>query len=250
MPLLHPAQTLRLGDVRALAGFSSNVAVGELSSATRNAVNQAAANPNEPTPGNVTYAEGALVAASIGPGLAPIAGARVGVGSQSEAGLVYTGRAVRADIRHSFAISDTWALSIGAGGSATLYGRDEQSSIPNVDLGRLHGWGADVPVLVGYESDGDLYMIWMGARGGWEHVDVDDLTSEPGSTPLGTPPISLSATRFWGGGLVGAAVGFRHVHVAMELDASYATVSGEYNDTHARVEGVTLAPAAALWWLF
>ncbi len=33
------------GDVRALAGFSSNVAVGELSSATRNAVNQAAGNP-------------------------------------------------------------------------------------------------------------------------------------------------------------------------------------------------------------
>src|SRR5580698_9641741 len=137
MPLLHPAQTLRLGDVRALAGFSSNVAVGELSSATRNAVNQAAANPNEPTPGNVTYAEGALVAASIGPGLAPIAGARVGVGSQSEAGLVYTGRAVRADIRHSFELSDTWALSVGAGGSAALYGRDEQSSVPNVDLGRL-----------------------------------------------------------------------------------------------------------------
>jgi hypothetical protein len=175
LPLLHPAQTLRLGDVRALAGFSSNVAVGELASATRNAVNEAAGNPNAPTPGDVTYAQGALVAASIGPGLAPIAGARVGVGAQSEAGLVYTGRAVRADIRHSFELSDTWALSVGAGGSAALYGRDEQSSVPNVDLGRLHGWGADVPVLIGYESDGDLYMLWMGARGGWEHVDVHAL---------------------------------------------------------------------------
>jgi hypothetical protein len=250
LPLLHPAQTLRLGDVRALAGFSSNVAVGALSSATRNAVNEAAGNPNAPTPGDVTYAQGALVAASIGPGLAPIAGARVGIGSQSEAGLVYTGRAVRADIRHSFELSDTWAISVGAGGSAALYGRDEQSSVPNVDLGRLHGWGADVPVLIGYESDGDLYMLWMGARGGWEHVDVDDLTSEPGSGQLGTPPITLSATRFWGGGLVGAAVGFRHVHVAMELDVSYASVSGDYDDTHAHVAGLTLAPAAALWWLF
>ena len=48
LPLLHPAQTLRLGDVRALAGFSSNVAVGALSSATRNAVNEAAGNPNAP----------------------------------------------------------------------------------------------------------------------------------------------------------------------------------------------------------
>lgn len=250
MPLLHPAQTLRLGDVRALAGFSSNIAVGELASATRNAVNQAAANPGPPAPGNVTYAEGALVAASVGPGLAPIAGARVGIGAQSEAGLVYTGRAVRADIRRSFAFSDTWALSIGVGGSATLYGRNGESTVPDVDLGRLHGWGADVPVLVGYQSDGNLYMLWLGARGGWEHVDVSDLTSEPGSGQIGVPPISLSATRFWGGGLLGAAVGFRHLHVAMELDVSYASVTGEYDDTHARVEGVTLAPAAALWWLF
>jgi hypothetical protein len=250
LPLLHPAQTLRLGDVRALAGFSSNVAVGELASATRNAVNQAAGTSSGPPPGDVAYAQGALVAASIGPGLAPIVGARVGVGAQSEAGLVYTGRAVRADIRRSFELSDTLALSIGAGGSATLYGRSDQASIPNVDLGRLHGWGADVPILLGYKSDGDLYMLWLGARGGWQHVDVDDLTSEPGSAQLGTPPISLSATQFWAGGLLGAAVGFRHVHVAMELDVSYASVTGDYDETHAHVAGVSLAPAAALWWLF
>src|SRR5271167_3949872 len=92
MPLLHPAQTLPLGDVRALAGFSSNIAVGELASARRNAVNEAAGNPGvAPPQGDVTYAQGALVAASVGPGLAPIAGARVGIGAQAEAGLVYSG---------------------------------------------------------------------------------------------------------------------------------------------------------------
>ena len=93
-------------------------------------------------------------------------------------------------------------------------------------------------------------MIWLGRtrRMGARRRRRSDERAR--STPLGTPPISLSATRFWGGGLVGVAVGFRHVHVAMELDASYATVTGEYNDTHARVQGVTLAPAAALWWLF
>ena len=93
-------------------------------------------------------------------------------------------------------------------------------------------------------------MLWLGARGGWQHVDVDNLTSEPGSAQLGAPPISLSATQFWGGGVLGAAVGFRHVHVAMELDASYASVSGDYNETHAHVAGVSLAPAAAFWWSF
>ena len=156
----------------------------------------------------------------------------------------YTGRARAGRLRRSFDVSDTLGALLGAGGSAALYGRHEAASLPNVDLGRLHGWGADVPVLVGYESDGDLYMSGSGARGGWEHVDIGDVDQRARERPRsGTPPIALSATRFWGGGLVGAAVGFRHVHVALELDASYATVTGDYNDTHARVAGRHARPA-------
>ncbi len=250
MPLLHPAPTLPAGDVRAFAGFSGNVALGGFSSAMRNAASDAASRSTAPATGDTTFAEGALVAASVGPGLAPIGGARVGIGAQAEGGLASTGRAVRADVRRSFALSRTWALSVGAGGSAALYGRDQAGSLPFVDLGRLHGWGADVPVLVGYESDGDLYMLWAGARGGWEHVNIEALTSEPGSGQFGVPPVPLAATRFWGGGLLGAAVGFRHVHVAMEIDVSYASVTGDYNGTYARIAGLTLAPASALWWQF
>jgi hypothetical protein len=252
LPLLHPARTLSVGDVRAMAGFSSNIAVGNLSSAVRNAANEAAANGSgaAPPPGSVSFAEGALVAASVGPGLAPIAGARVGIGSQAEGGLAYTGRSARADLRRSFDLSSTWAVSLGVAGSAALYGRAQTDALPNVDLGRLHGWGADVPVLVGYQSDGDLYMFWTGLRAGWEHVNIDDVTSEPGSGQLGAAPIALSATRFWGGAVVGAAVGFRHVHVAMELDVSYASITGDYDATHAHVAGVTLTPATALWWHF
>ena len=36
----------------------------------------------------------------------------------------------------------------------------------------------------------------------------------------------------------------------MEIDVSYASLSGDYNQTHAHVAGVTLAPASALWWRF
>jgi hypothetical protein len=249
LPLLHPARTLRPGEIRASAGLSGNVAVGSLSNAVRDAENDPNGGTNPPG-GDPIFAKGALVAASIAPGLAPLAGARVGVGWESEGGLAYTGRAVRADLRRSFDLSEHWSLSIGAGGSSALYGHQEGSSLPNVSLNQLHGWGADVPLLVGYESDGGLYMLWLGARGGWEHVDISDVTSEPKSVVLGSQPIGLSATRFWGGGLLGLAVGFRHVHVAVELDVSYATVRGNYGNTQATVEGVTLAPGTALWWRF
>ncbi len=249
LPLLHPARTLPIGEVRAFAGFSGNVPVGSMASALRDAESdpsQGTAAPGQ----DPTYAKGALVAASVAPGIAPIGGARVGVGWQSEGGLAYTGRALRADLRHAIDLSRYWSLSIGVGGSAALYGHQEGSSLENVSLGQLHGWGADVPVLVGYESDGGLYMFWLGARGGGEHVDISDVTSEPKAVTLGSPPISLSATRFWGGGLVGFAVGFRHLHVAFELDAAYATISGSYNQTQVSVAGLTVAPATALWWQF
>lgn len=251
MPLLHPAKTLPQGSVRAFAGFSDNVAVAGFANAIRGAINDAAANPNVPGPpgSDITYARGALVAASVAPGLAPVAGARVGLGEQFEAGLAYTGRAIRADVRRSFELGGRWSLGVGVGGSATVFGQAQGTSLPNVDLEAVHGWGADIPVQVGYESDAGLYMFWVGARGGWEHVEVGSLESEAGGN-LGAPPVPLSANRFWTGGLVGAALGFRHVHVAVELDVSYANVEGDYNDTHVAVQGVSLAPAAALWWRF
>jgi hypothetical protein len=252
LPLLHPAQTLPQGEVRAEAGFSGTVAVGGLSGALSSAQADAAANGGAPsTPGaDPTFAKGALVEAAVAPGLAPIGGARVGIGSQFEGGLVYTGRAIRADIRKAFDLAPRWALSVEAGGSAALYGHQDGGALPNVTLAQLHGWGADVPVLVGYQSDSNLYAFWTGLRAGWEHVDISDVTSEPKDVTLGYPPVSLSATRFWGGALVGFSVGFRHVHVAMELDAAYATITGSYNQTQVTIGGLSLAPATALWWDF
>jgi hypothetical protein len=253
IPLLHPAQTLPSGDVRAATGFSGNIVTSGLADALRTATNEAAAsNGNVPGPPgtDATYARGALVAASAGAGLAPFVAARVGIGAQAEAGIGYTGRAVRIDVRRSFDLTAHWALSVGAGGSVALYGHQDGTDLPNVDLGQMHGVGADVPVLVGYESDAGLYMLWLGARAGWEQVEISEVTSQPGATTFGPIPISLSATRLWAGGLLGVAVGFRHVHVAMELDVSYANIAGDYNQTHAQVQGVLLAPATALWWTF
>jgi len=252
LPLLHPARTLAPGDVRAAAGFSGQVAVGDPADALRDAANEAAANPSAPaaSPPDPTYARGALVAASVAPGIAPFAGARVGVGGGAEGGLAYTGRGLRADVRRSFDLSPSWALSVGAGGSAVLYGRQGGGPLAGLDLGGLHGWGVDVPVVVGFASDGDLYMVWVGARGGWEHAATGDVPSAPGTAPGGATAAPLSATRFWGGGLLGAAVGFRHVHVALEIDTSYASVAGDFGATHARVTGATLAPAGAVWWRF
>jgi hypothetical protein len=251
LPALEPARTLNPGEVRAVGGFSGHFALGNVAAVQRAAVNETAGATSAPAPGDQVYAQGALVSAAVGPGIAPVAGANVGIPGQFEAGIMYTGRDLHLELRRSFSLSATWDLSVGVGGTAVLYGEGgAQTSVPGVDLGHMHGWGGDVPVLVGYQSDGDLYMIWLGVRGGVEGVSIGNVTSEPGTADFGPTPMTLSATELYAGALLGAAVGFRHLHVAMELDASYVNVTGDFNATHANVAGATITPAAALWWTF
>jgi hypothetical protein len=254
-PLLHPARVLPTGEVRAATGFSANVAVGGLSDGLRNARNEAAANPNVPgAPGtDPTYARGALVAAAVGPGIAPFVAARVGVGDQFEGGIHYTGRGARIDMRRSWNLgrgSDGVSLSAGLGATTLFYGHQVGGDLPNVDLGQLRGYGLDVPLLIGWDSPAGIYQAWAGVRGGWDHVAIEIVRSEPKDFTGQDAPISLSATRFYGGGLVGFAVGFRHVHVALELDVAYVHVDGAYNATQTSIDGVAVSPASAVWWTF
>lgn len=252
-PLLHPARTLNTGDLRVSGGVSANVAVGSLADDLRGARAIAARDPSGANlPGNdPAYAKGALVAANVAPGLAPFVAARVGVGGSFEGGLSYTGRSVRADMRRSFDAKN-WSLSLGLGASAALYGRQAGSDLPKVDLQSLHGYGLDLPVLGGWQSDGGLYMVWLGARAGFERDVIEAVSTEPkevNPTTLYGPP-RLDATRWYAGPVIGAATGFRHVHVALELGATYNSVSGSYAGTNVSVSGLALTPATALWWTF
>jgi len=248
VPLLIPAHAMPLGEVRATTGLSANVGMGPFARSLNDARN-ASSNPDgSAAEANATDARATLVTAAIGPGIAPVVSARVGLGANSEAGASFLGRAVRADVRHSVRLAAHWDLSAGVGGSAVVGGHESADS--DVDLGRLRGGGADVPVMVGYESDGGLYAAWLGLRAGWEQVGADDVRSEVSESRYPGPPVSLSARRLWAGGLFGFAVGFRHVHVAMELDVAYANISGDLSSTHIDLAGLTVCPASAVWWRF
>jgi hypothetical protein len=243
VPLLHPARALGTGEVRAAAGVSGNFVPATLGTEL-NAARAEAGNLMGPPPDDPKYAKGALIAAALGPGLAPYVSARAGIGAQFEAGIIYSGRSARIDARRSWNWGDV-SLSLGAGLSYVFYGDEGASALPYVDLDSIHGFGADLPVLVGWQSSARLFMAWAGVRGGWEHASISALSSVPSALTM--PEVELTATRFYAGGLAGAAAGFRHVHVALELDASYETVSGMYVSAPVTVSGLALTPAAALW---
>jgi len=250
VPLLYPARALPTGDVRASSGVSGNFAVGSL--ATDVAAARGIVQTGEMPSGAAatTFARGALVSAAVAPGFAPYVGARVGIGERFEAGVAYTGRAGHIDIRRSFDWGDT-SLSVGLGVTVPIYGDSYTSTSSAIDLQYVHGYGADIPVLIGWQSAARVYMVWAGLRAGYDHLDVSGLSSEPGAIPSSE---SLSGDRFYGGGVVGFAAGFRHVHAALELDAAFQSVSGTFTQTtgatNASASGFSLVPAGVVWFTF
>ena len=256
-PLLHPAHVLAAGDLRAEAGIAARAVVGNLGDSLKGATNEAAsakALGQDPcaTGCSTTYAQGALVAAAMAPDLSPVAGVRVGVGGGFEGGIMYTGRGARIDLRRSFPLGKrptAWALSVGLGLDAAFEGR-QNNGLPDVDNANLFGFGADLPVLLGWKSAANLYYVWLGARFGYEHDTIQPRNSEvvpPGGQS--TAP-QLVGDRFAVGGLLGLAIGFRHIHVALELEADYAAITGTFGGTTGKIDGLSLTPATAVWFDF
>jgi hypothetical protein len=191
----------------------------------------------------------ALQNLAVSPGVAPWGAARVGIVGSNEAGLTYTGRSVRVDARHAFALGKA-ALSIGLGASAI---------VPNAPKGEnptgVWGGGGDIPVLIGVRTSSDIFAFWFGPRAGFEvftgQVQLSDLMG-------GTPLFDITGRHFYAGLTAGTRVGFRHVHVALEVNAAYHAANGSFqaamtpgggpatSSTPASFTQISVTPAGAL----
>jgi hypothetical protein len=206
------------------AGMSGEVALKPIAPATTNVEDQAS-----------------LQNFGVSPGVAPWVSGRLGLAGSNEAGLTYSGRSIRADARHAFSLGKP-TLSIGLGVSALLAHAPGSGSDPS----GIYGAGFDIPVLLGIHSANDIYALWFGPRGGFEYLAGGLQLADVGS------PLDVHARHFYGSLVGGFRVGFRHVHVAVELDATYHVATGDFAVTgstatsSASVQMVTLTPAGAL----
>jgi hypothetical protein len=198
-----------------------------------------------PAPKSPNDTEGALQQLAVGPGVAPWAAGRMGLPYDNEAGLTYAGRTIRLDGRHAFSIGKNAALSLGLGGSVVLAKRPGEGA----DASGVYGGGADVPLLIGIRSSSDLYSIWFGPRGGFEVVSGRLQLGDVMSPSL----FDASGKHFYGGLVAGLRVGFRHVHLAIELDAAYHHADGTFRPSSSKaavpstsVQQISLTPAGAL----
>lgn len=215
-PLMHPAHVLRPGYVSFGGGVSGRFAL-------RSPPGSAGATPT---------VEERFHEVTVAPGIAPWVAGRVGIEGANEAGLTYTGRTARIDARHAFAGSPT--VSVGLGAHLVLFELKERWRHRNPVL----GGGADVPILVGWKSQNDIYALWVGPRAGFEMLD--------GTVFLLDDPIGVSGQHVFVGALAGLRAGFRHVHVVMELDAAYHRVGGTVAGVDTTLHLASLTPAGAV----
>lgn len=226
-PLLHPAHVLPPGEVLAGGGLSGQLAL----------------QPLRPTAAPSSKTQPSLQDLAVAPGVAPWVSGRVGVIGSNEGGLTYSGRAIRLDARHAFRLGKRSALSVGLGANALLARRPA-----GADASGVYGGGADVPVLIGARSASDIYAFWFGPRGGFEIL--------AGRLQLGDAlsVFDVQAKHFYGGLTAGMRVGFRHVHLAVELNAAYHHADGTFRPsamptalpTSTNVQQISLTPAGAL----
>ncbi|APR83310.1 Hypothetical protein A7982_08659 [Minicystis rosea] len=227
-PLLHPAHVLAPGAVSVGAGLSGQLALKPSETTTTTAANAASG--------------GALQDLGVAAGVAPWVSGRMGVAGDNDFGLTYSGRAIRVDGRHAFSLGKP-TLSIGLGASAIMARRPGDGN----DVSGVFGGGADLPILIGVKSPSDIYSVWFGPRAGFEIL--------AGRLQLGqdtaAQTFDVQARHFYGMLVAGVRVGFRHVHVAIELDAGYHRVDGTFKstgsgETSTHVQQITLTPAGAL----
>jgi hypothetical protein len=227
-PLLHPAHTLFPGDVTLGAGLTGQVALRSTA----------------PTDASPTSSEASRTASletlSVAPGVAPWVGGRVGITGDNEAGLTYSGRAIRIDGRHAWNLGAP-TLSVGLGATAILAQRPGQDP----DRGSVYGGGLDLPVLIGVKSKNDLYALWFGPRGGFETMS-GELAAPPDPAVTGPAFDDVSAQHYYVGLVLGLRAGFRHIHVAIELDGAFHYATGTLGTEELSLSQVTLAPGGAL----
>lgn len=258
-PLLHPAQPLAPDSVSFGAGLSGQFASSDVGDAIDRGRAAAAGSLSGAEQANA-YARGVLLEALVSPRISPWISARVGLPHRTEAGLTYTGRTLRLDGRYVIPWGDEWALSIGAGGSAILFNPDSSAPPDGAPVAATRaefgldakGWGADVPILVGYQPVDGFVDVWLGARAGFEHLSGDLLSNVDDSR---SARFDAEGSRFWTSALAGFSLGVPPVWLRFELAGTFHAISGEvrgpsgatqlpFGDVESRAW--SLAPSGAL----
>lgn len=167
-------------------------------------------------------------------GIVPVVAARYGLAHDVDLGLMVAGATLRAELRREHVLAETSTRPSFVYALAPYVGLIDGGDALG---GRATRFGLDLPLTYAVDFGG-VYEFWLGARfsaeavrgrlardGALEHVDAGKLS---------------------GGALVGLGLGFRRLHVLLELTTAYERWWGHHGDQSVSRGGLVLTPAFAL----
>jgi len=152
-------------------------------------------------------------------GVVPVVAARYGLDHHLDLGLLVAGTTVRAELRREHVLVEDSTRPSFVYGVAPYVGVVDGGGSEAVDIG-------------------GLYEVWLGVRAGAEGVR--------GRLGLAGVPEDVRAQKLYGGALFGVGLGFRRLHVLLELTAAYEHWWGSHGATSLERGGFVLTPAFAL----
>jgi len=246
MPLLAEPRLIREGEVRFQAGAAAATPIAGDGDAIRAGRDRLAApevvGDDRPTTELVLPAVAAGFAAR--PGVAPVTRATMALSRQVEANLHFSGRDAHAGGRYLLwearsADAGAATFSVGLDGHALLQGRSTDSYI-NATSETVRGFGAAVPMILGWQSDAGLLIAYFGAIVGYERITAKILTQQPDNTFTSR---GMTLGRLHVTGTLGVGVGFRRVRVIVELGVRRDGIAAELGEVSRNVDIWSLTPA-------
>lgn len=215
---MRPVHPLREGSARVVSGVAAVFA------------------PSRDVPPGQTAAAEAMQELSAPRGVSPFAALQIGLGDGFEADTGYNGRSLHLGGRHGWT-KRSWAVSVGGSASTLVTPRSRTGP----SLASAHGYGFEVPVVAGWQSEGGLYAAWLGARGGFDRASVDGVLD-----PISLAPRALGVSRFSTGGVFGLMAGAPPFNVGLEIAVTHHWASATVGDTKLSSSWLSWSPAAAV----
>lgn len=177
---------------------------------------------------------------------------RAGVVDNLDLGLRYSSNALRLDAKyrlaHKIDEEKRWDIAIGAGVSKYLFKSPIFDVLEFVQVKDFSRWDVEVPVYFSAEL-GEVLMLYGAPKYVYSRTHLDQtLVRVSDSGTIGGQEVDLPSlvhTHF-AGATAGLALGFRHVHLMLELTGGYTMCSPQLFGEVRRLGGLTLYPAGGL----
>ncbi len=258
-PVLVEPRAPALGDIRTQGGAAVNAPVAGDTHALSDA-RAILSKPNASADASTLAAidPGTAIVLAARPGVAPVVRASTGVGPNVELGIRYAGRDIGASLRYFLVESRTetggaTTLSIGLDAKTVLFGRADDAYAPGMAIESVRGYGGAIPLVAAFQADAGLLFGYVAATLGFDRVTANVAYPGLGPPSSPTPPEkrpdlhlrAVGVNRFWGAATVGVGLGFRRVHVIVELGIQRDSLSATLDGASAHVMLYSLTPAFA-----